>query len=53
MDTHFHWDHTEGNAAYAGIGVKVVASKTTQRLIFENFHIHLPVPKKCDRLVEQ
>ncbi len=36
IDTHFHWDHTQGNAAYAEIGAKVVASKTTKQLMIEN-----------------
>ena len=36
VNTHFHWDHAQGNAAYAGIGAKVVASKTTSQLMSEN-----------------
>jgi glyoxylase-like metal-dependent hydrolase (beta-lactamase superfamily II) len=36
VNTHFHWDHSQGNAAYAGIGAKVVASKTTRQLMSEN-----------------
>ena len=35
IDTHFHWDHTHGNATYEKLGAKVVASKTTQRLMAE------------------
>ena len=27
VDTHFHWDHSQGNAAYAANGAKVLASK--------------------------
>jgi cyclase len=36
VNTHFHWDHSQGNGAYAGIGAKVVASKTTSQLMSEN-----------------
>jgi glyoxylase-like metal-dependent hydrolase (beta-lactamase superfamily II) len=35
VDTHFHFDHTQGNGAYRetfGDGLKIVASRTTRRL---------------------
>jgi cyclase len=34
VDTHFHFDHTEGNAAYRETfdGLKIIASKTTRKL---------------------
>jgi len=35
VDTHFHWDHAHGNATYGHLGAKIVASKTTQRLMAE------------------
>ena len=35
VDSHFHWDHSHGNAAYEKLGAKIVASKTTQRLLAE------------------
>lgn len=36
VDTHFHWDHSQGNGTYAQAGAKIVASKTTKRLMQEN-----------------
>jgi len=36
VDTHFHWDHSQGNAAYTANGAKVVASKTTKQLMIQN-----------------
>jgi cyclase len=36
VDTHFHWDHSQGNAAYAANGAKVLASKMTRQLMTEN-----------------
>ena len=35
VNTHFHWDHTQGNHAYATTGnrVDIVASKTTKQLM--------------------
>lgn len=35
VDSHFHWDHAHGNATYEKLGAKIVASKTTQRLMAE------------------
>jgi glyoxylase-like metal-dependent hydrolase (beta-lactamase superfamily II) len=36
VDTHFHWDHAQGNAAYRAAGAKVVASKATRDLMAQN-----------------
>lgn len=35
VDSHFHWDHSHGNASYDKLGAKIVASKATQRLMAE------------------
>lgn len=36
VDTHFHWDHSQGNAAYRDLGhVDIVASNTTKRMMTE------------------
>jgi glyoxylase-like metal-dependent hydrolase (beta-lactamase superfamily II) len=37
VNTHFHWDHTQGNSAYKAAGAKldIVASDTTKRLMTE------------------
>jgi glyoxylase-like metal-dependent hydrolase (beta-lactamase superfamily II) len=35
VDTHFHWDHTQGNAGYRdafGKGLKIIASDATEKL---------------------
>jgi glyoxylase-like metal-dependent hydrolase (beta-lactamase superfamily II) len=35
VDTHFHWDHSQGNAAYTeafGKDLKIIASETTKKL---------------------
>ncbi len=35
VDTHFHWDHAQGNAGYAeafGKNLKIIASETTKKL---------------------
>ncbi|MGA9624169.1 MAG: MBL fold metallo-hydrolase [Bryobacteraceae bacterium] len=35
VDTHFHWDHSQGNAGYRdgfGKSLKIIASDTTRRL---------------------
>lgn len=35
VDTHFHWDHSQGNAGYQqayGNGLKIIASDTTKKL---------------------
>ena len=39
VDTHFHWDHSQGNAAYReafGPNLKIVASAATKQLMAEN-----------------
>jgi len=38
VNTHFHWDHTQGDAAYRATGskVEIIASETTKRLLAEN-----------------
>lgn len=36
VDTHFHWDHAQGNASYRAAGAKVVASKMTRDLMAQN-----------------
>ena len=38
VNTHFHWDHTQGDAAYRATGNKVdiIASETTKQLVAEN-----------------
>lgn len=38
VNTHFHWDHTQGDAAYRAAGgkVEIIASETTKRLVAEN-----------------
>ena len=35
VDTHFHWDHSQGNAAYRDIGAKILASNKTKQLMAE------------------
>jgi cyclase len=38
VNTHFHWDHTQGDAAYRATGskVEIIASETTKQLVAEN-----------------
>jgi cyclase len=37
VNTHFHWDHTQGDAAYRAAGkVEIIASETTKQLLAEN-----------------
>jgi glyoxylase-like metal-dependent hydrolase (beta-lactamase superfamily II) len=36
VDTHFHWDHTQGNAAYRAIGAQIYATNATTRVMAEN-----------------
>ena len=38
VNTHFHWDHTQGDAAYkaAGAKVEIIASETTKQLLADN-----------------
>src|SRR5262249_58990824 len=35
VNTHFHWDHTQGDAAYkrTNPGVQIIASETTKQLM--------------------
>jgi glyoxylase-like metal-dependent hydrolase (beta-lactamase superfamily II) len=35
VDTHFHWDHSHGNAAYKAAKAEIIASATTKRLMTE------------------
>jgi cyclase len=35
VDTHFHWDHAQGNAAYREAGAKILASNKTKQLLME------------------
>jgi cyclase len=35
VDTHFHWDHAQGNAAYRDVGAKILASAKTKQLLIE------------------
>lgn len=35
IDSHFHWDHANGNATYDKLGAKIIANRTTQRLMEE------------------
>jgi cyclase len=38
VNTHFHWDHTQGDRAYraAGAKVEIIASEATKQLLAEN-----------------
>ena len=38
VNTHFHWDHSQGDAAYRATGrkVEVIASETTKELLAQN-----------------
>jgi cyclase len=38
VNTHFHWDHTQGDRAYRATGskVEIIASETTKQLLAEN-----------------
>ncbi|HUI81131.1 MAG TPA: MBL fold metallo-hydrolase [Bryobacteraceae bacterium] len=38
VNTHFHWDHTQGDAAYraGGAKVEIIASEATKQLLAEN-----------------
>ena len=38
VNTHFHWDHTQGDAAYRATGnkVEIIASETTKQLVAQN-----------------
>jgi cyclase len=57
VNTHFHWDHTQGDAAYRGTGskVEIIASETTKQLVARNARNRLKdsldgVPKIIDDL---
>jgi glyoxylase-like metal-dependent hydrolase (beta-lactamase superfamily II) len=57
VDTHFHWDHTQGDAAYKATGnkVEIIASETTKQLLAQNARNRLKesldgVPKIIDTL---
>jgi glyoxylase-like metal-dependent hydrolase (beta-lactamase superfamily II) len=38
VNTHFHWDHSQGDAAYRATGskVEIIASETTKQLLAQN-----------------
>ena len=38
VNTHFHWDHSQGDAAYRAAGgkVEIIASETTKQLLAQN-----------------
>src|ERR1700692_1741805 len=57
VNTHFHWDHTQGDAAYRATGskVEIIASETTKQLLAQNARNRLKesldgVPKIIDGL---
>jgi cyclase len=57
VNTHFHWDHTQGDAAYRATGskVEIIASETTKELLSQNARNRLKesldgVPKIIDAL---
>jgi cyclase len=57
VNTHFHWDHTQGDAAYRATGskVEIIASETTKQLLAQNARNRLKesldgVPKVIDGL---
>ena len=57
VNTHFHWDHTQGDAAYRATGskVEIIASETTKQLLAQNARNRLKesldgVPKIIDAL---
>jgi glyoxylase-like metal-dependent hydrolase (beta-lactamase superfamily II) len=37
LDTHYHFDHSMGNAGYAGNGIAIWAHATAAKRIFENY----------------
>lgn len=43
VNTHFHWDHTQGDAAYRATGskVEIIASEATKQLLAQNASIRL------------
>ncbi|PWT97851.1 MAG: hypothetical protein C5B51_30555 [Terriglobia bacterium] len=57
VNTHFHWDHTQGDAAYRATGskVEIIASDTTKQLLEQNARNRLKasldgVPQIIDQL---
>ena len=57
VNTHFHWDHTQGDAAYRATGgkVEIIASEATKQLVAQNARNRLKesldgVPKIIDGL---
>jgi len=57
VNTHFHWDHSQGDAAYRATGskVEIIASETTKQLLTQNARNRLKesldgVPKIIDGL---
>jgi cyclase len=57
VNTHFHWDHSQGDAAYRATGskVEIIASETTKQLLAQNARNRLKesldgVPKIIDGL---
>jgi glyoxylase-like metal-dependent hydrolase (beta-lactamase superfamily II) len=57
VNTHFHWDHTQGDAAYKATGgkVEIIASETTKQLLAQNARNRLKesldgVPQMIDGL---
>src|ERR1700719_1721483 len=57
VNTHFHWDHTQGDEAYRATGskVEIIASETTKQLLAQNARNRLKesldgVPKIIDAL---
>jgi len=57
VNTHFHWDHTQGDEAYRATGskVEIIASETTKQLLAQNARNRLKesldgVPKIIDGL---
>ena len=57
VNTHFHWDHSQGDSAYRATGskVEIIASETTKQLLAQNARNRLKesldgVPKIIDGL---
>lgn len=57
VNTHFHWDHTQGDSAYKATGNKIdiIASETTKQLVAQNARNRLKasldgVPEIIDQL---
>ena len=51
VNTHWHWDHTDGNAWMHAAGATIVAQKNTLKHLIETTHVNAwnwtfdPVPK--------